>query len=315
MVRDFGRGEHFVVVRPLFNILLFVAFFGIPLVVDAASTRPIDISPACDPEFYDVLAARSWLEGQREVEVAERLILKPDSVLEYSCFDDRMAELAAGANLMFSDNVSAPGPLFTSHGTGASRPDIMGPPPVSQPDIPIGDPGPNPPGTPSVLLSSQLDNSLSQTVRTPYFAYAGINFGHVYAGGTYSAIPPPAASCNAMNAVWLFLKCQDFDINQFRTLLELSLVDPRDMPLPCNDPNRGTNWADNLAAAFPNPGTDGAVDAIEPEQAKFDARVGGSCSEDPIETGLTVTIGGSTFNDAVCPTPGCYFDGSGGSCQ
>lgn len=303
------------VVKPLFKILAVVFMVGIPFTVDAGSTRPIELSPGCDPEFYDVMAARSWLEGQREVEVAERLILKPDSVLEYSCFDDRVAELGAGANLMFSDNVAAPGPLFTNHGTGASRPDIMGPPAVPQADIPIGDPGPNPPGTPPVLLSSQTDNSLNLTVRTPYFGYAGVNFGHVYGGGTYAAIPPPAASCNAMNAVWLFLKCQDFDKNQFRTLRELSLVDPRDMPLPCNDPNRGTNWANNLAAAFPNAGTPGAIDLFDAYLPKAKARVAGSCSEDPIPTGVQVSAPGGPYDDAVCPTPGCYYDGSGGSCQ
>ncbi len=303
------------VVKPLFKILAVVFMVSIPLAVDAGSTRPITLSPGCDPEFYDVMAARSWLEGQREVEVAERLILKPDSVLEYSCFDDRVGELGAGANLMFSDNVSAPGPLFTNHPTDVSRPDFMGPPAVSQPDLPIGDPGPNPPGTPPNLLSSQTDNSLNLAVRTPYFGYAGVNFGHVYGGGTYAAIPPPAASCNAMNAVWLFLKCQDFNINQFRTLTELSLVDPRDMPLPCNDPNRGTNWANNLAAAFPNPGTPGAVDLFDAYLPKIKARVAGGCAEDPIQTGLQVTIGTNTFDDAVCPTPGCYYDGTGGSCQ
>jgi len=307
-------GEQLVVVKPLFRLLLFIAFIGIPVAVDAGSTRPIEISPGCDPEFYDVMHARSWLEGQREVEVASRLILKPDSVLEYSCFDDRVNELGAGANLMFSDNVSAPGPLFTNHPTGAPRPDFPGPPDVAQPDIPIGDPGPNPPGTPPILLSSQLDNSLNEAVRTPYFGYAGVNFGHVYGGGTYAGIPPPASSCNAMNAVWLFLKCQDFPINQFRTLLELSVVDPRDMPLPCNDPNRGTNWANNLADAFPNPGTPGAADLYDAYLPKVNANSAGGCSEDPILTGLQVYAGGSSEDDAVCPTPGCYYDGTS-SCQ
>ncbi|MBL4804514.1 MAG: hypothetical protein JKY71_06575 [Alphaproteobacteria bacterium] len=300
-------------VKPLFRILAFVFMLAIPLTVDAASTRPIEISPACDPEFYDVMAARSWLEGKREVEVAQRLILKPDSVLEYSCFDDRLTEMAIGANTMFSDNVFSP-VMFPNHPTSVSRPDFMGPPAVSQPDLDIGDPGPNPPGTPNQLFLTGLDTALSQIAYDPQFAFLLQNFSHRYGGGTALTLPASTV-CNPMALVWDFMKCQDFDINHFRTLREFTLIDPRNMPIPCNDPNRTSNWLTNFDNAFPDPGDPGAVDAFDTYQPKFDAAAAGGCSEDPIPTGLEVTIGSTTFDDAVCPTPGCYYDGSGGSCQ
>lgn len=51
------------------------------------------IPDTCDADYYDVLRARSYVEGKREMEVAQRIILKPDSVLEYSCFNDALNDL------------------------------------------------------------------------------------------------------------------------------------------------------------------------------------------------------------------------------
>lgn len=305
-------GEQLVVVKPLFRLLLFIAFIGIPVAVDAGSTRPVEISPGCDPEFYDVLHARSWLEGKREVEIAQRLILKPDSVLEYSCFDDRLNEMAFGANTMFSDNVFS-SVMFPNHPPTTSRPDFPGPPDVAQPDLDLGPNGPNPPGTPNQLFLTGLDSALAQVVYDPQFSFLLQNFSHRYGGGTALTLPASTV-CNPMQLVWDFMRCQDFDINSFRTLRQFSLIDPRDMPIPCGDPNRSNNWITNLDNAFPDPGDPGAIDVFDPALAKVNANSAGGCGEDPILTGLQIYAGGASTDDAVCPTPGCYFDGAS-SCQ
>lgn len=49
---------------------------------------------ACEWKYFNVLRQRAWLEGKREMEIAQTLILKPDSVLEYSCFEMRRRELS-----------------------------------------------------------------------------------------------------------------------------------------------------------------------------------------------------------------------------
>ena len=44
------------------------------------------VSKGCDIEFYNQLKGAAKLKGSREMEAAQAIILKPDSVLHYSCF-------------------------------------------------------------------------------------------------------------------------------------------------------------------------------------------------------------------------------------
>ena len=282
-------------VRSLFTALALLVFMCASNVTYGA---PIQVSPGCDPEFLDVMEARAWMEGQREVEVAARIILKPDSVLEYSCFDNRIDQLGAAANLIFSDRVSG-SPLFPAHGPTASN------------GVSLGADGPNPPG--AVFTSASLDNALNQLVTSPTFTFAGTNFGHTFAGGTYAGIPPAAASCNAMNAVWSFLKCQDFNQDFFRTFQELSVSDPRTVPIPCNDAGRAGRWTNALATAYPPPATPAALGGLDIAVHYNRQMNAGSCSAaTPVYTGVQVVIGGVSRPEAVCSIPGCYFDGAGG---
>ncbi|MCB1651004.1 MAG: hypothetical protein KDI46_03035 [Alphaproteobacteria bacterium] len=63
--------------------------------------------PSCDSDFYDVLSARAWTSAKREVETAETLIVKPDSVMEYTCFTGRIAGYGTGvANTHLANNFS-----------------------------------------------------------------------------------------------------------------------------------------------------------------------------------------------------------------
>lgn len=70
-----------------------LGFLIIPFL--CAPTMVYAQSAACDPEFEKTIEANAWMEAQREIEVAERLILKPDSVLEYTCFGTQVDALAA----------------------------------------------------------------------------------------------------------------------------------------------------------------------------------------------------------------------------
>ena len=62
---------------------------------------PENIPETCDAEFYKIMSNRAWMEGKREMEAAQTFILKPDSVLEYSCFRNRGLDMAG--QLTFSD--------------------------------------------------------------------------------------------------------------------------------------------------------------------------------------------------------------------
>ncbi len=74
-----------------------------------------DVSKGCDAAFMNVINASAELQAQREVNQASNLLLKPDSVLEYTCFKDVtdafagsavFAEDAAGATEALASNVS-----------------------------------------------------------------------------------------------------------------------------------------------------------------------------------------------------------------
>ncbi len=69
----------------------------------AIAAPAIPIAPsACDPDYYSSMSSRAWLEAQREITQNQNLIFKPDSVLEYTCFDQFLNVLAAEAPNMFS---------------------------------------------------------------------------------------------------------------------------------------------------------------------------------------------------------------------
>ena len=69
-----------------------------------AATAATDVPDSCDAAFMDVLNSRAWMEGKREMETAQKLILKPDSILEYSCFDTRLTQMANASASIFGDS-------------------------------------------------------------------------------------------------------------------------------------------------------------------------------------------------------------------
>ncbi|MCC6598423.1 MAG: hypothetical protein IT559_06505 [Alphaproteobacteria bacterium] len=247
--------------------------------------------PGCDPAFSTVMGDRAWLEGQREIEAAERIILKPDSILQYSCFVVEAAAAGAAANVMFSDNVTSP-VLF------------KGGPPVS----PFG---PNPPA--GTLTGGELEEYLGYiamgppTGTGPGGTYLASNFGHNFAGGFFGA----GGVCASMGAVWHFVKCKDFNKDWFKTFEELVAADPRSVPWACNSPARNQSWNDAMIGAFPPPATPAVAGGMDLTVHYNGIFFGGNCaSSQPIPTGVSVMQGGAARADHVCPTPGCDYDGS-----
>lgn len=51
----------------------------------------------CDPDFYEVMKNRAWMEAQRELTQNANLITRPDSVLTVSCFGEFLDHLGAYA--------------------------------------------------------------------------------------------------------------------------------------------------------------------------------------------------------------------------
>ncbi len=74
---------------------------------------PGGIPPSCDSNFMDVLKVHSWMAGQRDLEAAETLILQPESILEYSCFMQRVGETKYNGRFAVDDRTTSLADLTT----------------------------------------------------------------------------------------------------------------------------------------------------------------------------------------------------------
>lgn len=71
-----------------------------------SSLGVMDERRTCDEDFMDIIEARAWEEGQREITQNANIIRKPDSVLSMSCFADWMDHLAHHADDNFPQDPS-----------------------------------------------------------------------------------------------------------------------------------------------------------------------------------------------------------------
>lgn len=238
-----------------------------------AQVQPAD--DPCDPEYYGSLKARAWLEAEREIVQNQNLIFKPDSVLEYTCFDKYLDELADHAIDMFSET--------TRWGT--------------------------------ILPSDSMDNALDDLVGYPTYTFVQSNFSHDFLGGRMRGsnyVPDTVAggtySCNVMNRVWMHAKCMDFiddpDTDGFFTFEEYANAsqDKRQLPNACS---KSGLWQQNINDAYESvPWTE---DDLETYLDNLDA---GQCGAiPPIPTGLQVDNANfdGPYQEMVCIQPGCHF--------
>lgn len=251
------------------------------------------VPDTCDADYYDVLRARTYAEGKRQVELTQRLILKPDSVLEYSCFNEAALHLGfAGAS--FSERGLALG-----EGT---PPEFDGAPAHIR------------------IYPNSLEDALERVVQSSLVGFLQ-SFSHIYGGGTFTWVPNPLAGCNPMNVVWHVLKCSDFNQNIWIRFEDLASDDIRFFPIPCDNPTRESRIDAALAASYPVPASPAASGGMDLYRG-FVPELTGSCAaagsssipgggNSPLLTGVTTTMtDGSTVEEAVCMQPGCHFDGS-----
>ncbi len=277
--------------RPGFISAVTAVLWAVCMAVSSfpANAQP-DIAPSpCDPGYYDSLEARAWLEAQREVMQNENLIYKPDSVLEYTCFNQFLNVLSNAAPSMFSQ---------TSRWTT--------PPP--------GNMG----STLSNLVGGALSSYIGSNFGHPYLGGRETGVSDPPGGGSYN--------CEVMYDVWMKAKCYDFvqspDNDGFFTFAEYTTgSDKRFKPDVCPAGNPSTQ--DRISDAIEN-----AANTADPQLWTEDAVVTffenldpAECSNaDAIATGIVVrrTQTPQEYNEKVCLAPGCYYVPSGvdsGSCQ
>lgn len=237
---------------------------------------------SCDADYFDVLRARSYLEGKREMDAAQRIILKADSVLEYSCFYIDV-DFVGNWGATFSENGLV--------GAGGNPPEFDGG---------IG------------IFGGSLDSALGHVVETSLVGFME-SFSHIYGGGTYT-VPALGALCNPMNVVWAASKCANFDPNWWVRLGRLPARDIRTLPDPCSEPDRATTIRAALDASYPDPqpvAASGGMDAVN----SFLGHISGGCStpesRDAISTGIRgIYSNGTMVDEAICINPRCSYNGT-----
>lgn len=270
------------------------------MLIPCAAVAASNEMDACDITIYRQMNQQAWLEGQREMEVAQRLILKPDSTLEYTCFKQEADGWGKSGGNAWN---------FTDHGGGAGSPNM-----------------------------ASAINGLVQGALTAYLLnYGHLFLGGTYkdAGGEFlTELEQPDSICNPQYWIWTLAKCvnapgqkdAEGHLGYFFPLAKLAAHDVRDMPLSCADPYKKDR--DDLVTeiqekqeAFPdvtqNPpyGVDNASKTTGTPGGQLYTDLLENCGT-PVKTGFKVKPlpgGGSVTEDAVCIAPGCAF--VGGSCN
>lgn len=174
---------------------------------------------ACDGNFMNQIYARAYLEASREVIMGQQLIHKPDSVLEYTCFDQMLNQAGQNAN------------AFSSSGNFGSRPLC----------ITTGDEPCIPSTITTPITGTEVADALNIFLYGTLQDYVNTNFGHTFLGEATtidSNVSGPTTApynCAHMATVWEIAKCVDFaEDDRFRTFEDLIAADPRSIPVACS---------------------------------------------------------------------------------
>ncbi len=192
---------------------------------------------ACDANFMNQIYANAHMQASREVIMAQQLIHKPDSVLEYTCFDNRIKATANHAGKPFSEDDT----LFVERQVCLSSDDQAftdGTPPTCPVDTTLAAVS----GT--IDLSALLQDFLMDNLQT----YVDSNFSHTFMGEAISIdndmdynIPDDdnySYECTHMSTIWNIAKCVDFgEDDRFRSFNHLVNFDPRTIPVACSPGN------------------------------------------------------------------------------
>lgn len=280
----------------------------------AAVVPPIAPTP-CDTLYYESLSARAWLEAQREIVQNQNLILKPDSVMEYTCFDMFLGNLANRATNLLSEN--------SGFGGNASNMD-------------------------NALQDVVARALIAYGVGNFGHGASGYNLlgGHDAGNAIYHKFqnisgPTLNYNCDIMDRVWQAAKCIDMGTHYtigpgpaggvttdgFFTFQEYADVtsvanayDKRHRPRGCHASDLSAykaKWNANLIAAYITPPytKDPVRTYIQEITASSCAGSPCTCEVAPIPTGVTVTRAIETplsYEDKVCVQPGCRYNPPGG---
>ncbi|MCB1784214.1 MAG: hypothetical protein KDI13_09485 [Alphaproteobacteria bacterium] len=202
----------------------------------------------CDGNVMNQMMSRAFLEANSENLLAETLIRKPDSVLEYTCFD-QFLDVAGKYMPSFSETT-----YWQNHDVDLETADDS-----ATTTINVVFPA----GKLSDLLELFLLPPLKAYIETSTAnsdGYEPSNFAHDYLGGAATGVDHSMNldslartgnySCEEMYKIWQIAKCVDFgEEDQFWNFQDLTTIDPRVQPL---DPHQGSTPNSPFGACSPD---------------------------------------------------------------
>ncbi len=281
-------------------------------------------SGACDADFMNQIYARALIEAERENVMGQTVIRKPDSVLEYTCFDQIVSATAVHAGPLFSESEFWKD-INVNVQAGAAG------------DLPAN-------VNLNVFMGNKsLDNVLKVLVLDSLNNYVDTNFAHDFFGDTSETNNTIAAGigdgsydCAIMNSLYHFAKCNDLAVDDpFLSFEQLALFDPRAEPEECNPAetqitakyiniaNNAPNWGEEYGYVNFDALSENYLDRLLMDPPDFD------CHNPAIPTGRTVIIEvkeiGDTgkvtiiktdeFKEHICSNPSCYYDFKAKECK
>ena len=197
----------------------------------------------CDGNLMNQMYSKAFMEASRQIIMSEQIIHKPDSVLEYTCFEGYIAD-AAKIESEFS---------YTTHWKDNYKQDretadetITDTFDVYRDDFNNGDTncGATDMGD-GDACGNNLAEAMNYIVNESLDSYLDANFDHTYLGEATTIDPSGTpAGCADMATVWEIAKCLDFgEDDRFRTFADLINADPRSIPQECSG---GNSFADDV---------------------------------------------------------------------
>lgn len=260
---------------------LMTAFVVGPHAAGAAGAGFAD-SPCDYDGYFESLKSRAWMEAQREMTQNQHLIQKPDSVLQYSCFDGFERDLAIQASNMFSE----------SGRWGAVDTSSM-----------------------DTALSGAVDTALVEYLGKNF---TNKLVGETITDPTPYRLELPASSaynCETMNAVWQKAQCANFNSTETSGFFTFDdYVSGDEKFNTCANPDLTNEWTDAQRIALVEPPW-----LNDPAKAYIaDLSADDCAASTPISTGVTVNRPKDEpreYEEKICIKPGCNYNAAAGKCQ
>ncbi|MCC6598171.1 MAG: hypothetical protein IT559_05235 [Alphaproteobacteria bacterium] len=264
----------------------------------------------CDADLLNQMYGLAFIEAEREMVSANAIILKPDSVLEYTCHDQELARAANVTGPLFSESTLWHPVTVPINGN------------ISGTDVPSVD-------IDVYTSPTYLDDIIEIIAMKALKEYVNVNFWHDFLGGTAvgdnntiaDTVTGVSNICDFMYNTYFIAKCSDFALEApYMTFQRLVGVDPRTQPLACPSSHNITQDFVDLAHNKNN-----IYAPIEPVNMFLPQILApGSavnCSA-PIPTGVIVqhtertqdmagnpnTITDFAYPEQLCANPACHLD-------